>query len=98
MQREFAADFRFWSSEKELQYELQEMKFVVFGVEEMGPSSSDAMCIVVGLVLRPVENTQGASTYGDIDHFERVGWLRYNTGVTMGSYVPAGTRTKFILV
>jgi hypothetical protein len=93
---ELRADYKFWSSEEELQYKLQQVVFVVFGREDTRNhrvnGRKESFCIIAGLLLRPKDNSDGR------EEFERIGWLRYSTGVVVDDYVPAGTKTQFILV
>jgi hypothetical protein len=102
MHGEFRADYKFWLSEEEAQHELQHLVFAVFGTEDRTQDRAhgreDDFSIAGGIVLRPKKDNNGASTPHGIYRFERIGWLRYSTGVIAEDYVPVGTKTKFIVV
>lgn len=99
----FLADYRFWSSEEELQQELQHVIFFILGIENFDdpPSSAETEeepCWVAGMVLRPANTWSEESAPEDVDRFERIGWLRYRTNKTRDAYTPGGRKTKFLIV
>jgi hypothetical protein len=95
----FNADFKLWSSEKDLQYQLQKLIFFALGVEVSDdPPEELRPHWVVGMILRPVHEGNDRSTEDVVEQFERIGWLRYCTENSSKDFVPAGTETNFLLV
>jgi hypothetical protein len=95
----FNADFKFWSSEEDLQHQLQRLIFFAFGVEVSDdPPEELRPHWVVGMILRPVHEGNDRSTEDVVEQFERIGWLRYCTENSSKDFVPAGTETNFLLV
>jgi hypothetical protein len=98
----FLADCKFWESENDLQHQLQRLVFFVLGVENNGDPPSNGSESkphwVAGMVLRPVNERDGASATNIVEQFEGIGWLRYCLGTTDTKFVPAGAKAKFLLV
>lgn len=97
----FNADYKFWSSEEDLQIELQNVVFFALGVENNGTALSNEdeseQCWVAGMVLKPIKDGDGDAKTEGVERFERVGWLRYCTEKARKDFVPAGTKTRFLL-
>jgi hypothetical protein len=98
----FNADYIFWSTEEDLQRELQKLTFFPLGVEHDGDSLSDDQsstpCWVAGMVLKPIKHGDVFSKAHEVERYERIGWLRYCTEKGRDDFVPMGTKTKFLLV
>ena len=58
--------------------------------------SAEQACWVDGLLLRPTN--AGSKKEDGVELYERFGLLRYCTEKTRREFVPAGTRTQFLLV
>lgn len=94
----FYADYRFWSSEEKLQHELQHVTFMAIGVEDnaMSDFREEHKCWVAGLALKLVGESNPQEN--NMPQYKRIGWLRYCTEKPSEEFVPAGTRTSFLLV
>jgi hypothetical protein len=75
---DFQADFKFWSSDRELEDALQAVVFFCLGREDLHKDADEQdlpeHCWVVGLILKPIWNGEVPPQY------ERIGWLRYCIG------------------
>jgi hypothetical protein len=94
----FYADYRFWSSEEELQHELQYIIFLAIGIEanSMPEFGEEHKCWVAGLALKPAN--ESSLKEDGVPQFKRIGWLRYCTEKTSKEYVPTGNDTSLQLV
>ncbi|PVI08681.1 HET-domain-containing protein [Periconia macrospinosa] len=98
----FNADYRFWSTEAELQYELQHAVFFLLGTEDYGarPGRGE-FCWANGIVMRCVDREEEGLEMGGIGsrrRYERIGWLRYCTRRMLEEWEPPGFQSRFVLV
>ena len=98
---EFYADYKFWTSEEELQIELQHVWFFFLGTEpDYGPYQSKGWGQehqwIDGLVLKPADSRSISEDC--IHQYERIGWLRYATRESPKQRTSKGFKSRFLLV
>jgi len=91
----FFADYKFWSTDAELQSTLSQVTFFEIGTSANIPSS-ESNVLVSCMLLRCVGKGQNSSI--QYDRYERIGWFRYEKVSVDGGWQPEGTETTFALV
>ncbi|KAI8629161.1 heterokaryon incompatibility protein-domain-containing protein [Xylariaceae sp. FL1651] len=92
---DFFTDYKFWKDEKDLWSILNNMYFLDLGKErDLTPYGyiPSTFCWVAGLVLR--DRNQVVSGHPT---FERIGWLRFNSGKPAENWKPVGTYQDFVI-
>lgn len=88
-------DYKFWSDDNNLWQMLSNVFFLDLGIEKevMGygydPLES---CYAVGLLLRPCNRE-----IDGLPIYERIGWLRFETGKLRNEWKPEGAITQILI-